>query len=451
MKTCITETGAVADITVNNSQAIQTAINNVHTAGGGTVIIPAGQAFMTGSVELKSHVTLHLEAGAVLLASPDIGDYWGIDKDENFKQADFARYWIYAHKAENIALTGSGTLDANSPAFTEERLPERTVPRNPRAQSVVFIGCKNVRVRDITIRNAPSWALRPAGCEDVVIDGISILSDLGLVNSDGIDPDCSRNVRISNCLIEAGDDGICLKTRKEFAEEYGPCENITVTNCVIRSSCAALRIGTESFAPIRNAVFSNCIIHASHRGIVIDGRDPSLIENVIFSGIRIETVLSHPVWWHEGEPVYICQVPRPGTERAAELRNISFSDLDIDAETGIYIQGSPETRPDKITFDNVRLRIGRKTDFSAGRFNPRPCAPEFKPAGSGKAAETTPWGTLWEHDIPPVFIENAGHVVIRNMNIEFEENLPAVYKRTIETYSVDKFECINTGESHNAD
>ncbi len=269
LKICIIEAGAVPGKTANNSPAIQSAIDTVHAAGGGTVSIPAGQTFMTGSVEIKSHVTLHLEPGAVLLASPDIKDYWGIDKDENFKQADFARYWIYANKAENIALTGSGTLDANSPAFTAERLPERTVPRNPRAQSVVFIGCRNVRVRDLTIRNAPSWALRPAGCEDVVIDGISILSDLGLVNSDGIDPDCSRNVRISNCLIEAGDDGICLKTRKEFADEYGPCENITVTNCVIRSSCAALRIGTESFAPIRNAVFSNCIIHGSHRGIVI--------------------------------------------------------------------------------------------------------------------------------------------------------------------------------------
>lgn len=443
MNISITETGAITASSTNNSKAIQAAIDKVHSAGGGTVTVPAGQTFMTGSLELKSHVTLHLEPGAVLLASPDINDYWGIADSDAFKRADFARYWIYAHEAENISITGTGTLDANSPAFTLERLPERTVPKNPRAQSVVLIGCKKIRVHDISICNAPSWALRPAGCDDVVIDGVSILSDLGLVNSDGIDPDCSRNVRISNCLIEAGDDGICLKTREEFAQKYGPCENITVTNCTVRSSCAALRIGTESFAPIRNVVFSNCIVYGSHRGIVIDGRDSSLIENIIFSNIQIETVLSHPVWWHEGEPIYICQTARAGGTNAAILRNVTFNNININAETGIYVQGSSETPPENISFDNVHLRIMRKTEHLAGRFDPRPCEPDFKPAGSRKLKEETPWGSLWEHDIPAFFIDQAHKVTIRNCSIQWQKDLPEVYTHALEAHAAKELQLVN--------
>ncbi|MEI8311818.1 MAG: glycosyl hydrolase family 28-related protein, partial [Verrucomicrobiota bacterium] len=159
----ITDFGAVAEPARNNSPAIQRAIDTAHAAGGGTVIIPAGMIFMTGSIVLKSFVRLHLEPGSVLLASPDIADYVNYQHIELFAKSDFCRFWIFAEEARQVTIDGSGTLDGNSPAYVTEKLATHTVARNPRAQSVVFLGCRDVAVRDIRIINAPSWALRPAG------------------------------------------------------------------------------------------------------------------------------------------------------------------------------------------------------------------------------------------------------------------------------------------------
>ena len=159
----ITGFGAVAESTTNNAPAIQRAIDAANAAGGGTVTIPAGMVFMTGSIVLKSFVRLHLEPGSVLLASPDISDYVNYQHIELFAKSDFCRFWIFAENAHQITIDGSGTLDGNSPAYVTEKLSTHTVARNPRAQSVVFLGCQDVAVRGIRIINAPSWALRPAG------------------------------------------------------------------------------------------------------------------------------------------------------------------------------------------------------------------------------------------------------------------------------------------------
>jgi hypothetical protein len=423
---------------VNHAGILQQAVDTVAAAGGGTVVVPGGQTYLTGAVRMKSNVTLHLEAGARLLASPDIADYENWNHRPLFAQADFCRFWIWAFEAENVAITGAGTLDGNSDAFVKEKRPENTIPKNPRAQSVVFIGCRKVRIRDITIRNAPSWALRPAGCTDVVIDGVSIYNDLGLVNSDGIDPDCSKNVRITNCTIETGDDGISPKARAEVAERYGGCENILVTGCTIRASCAALRIGTETAAPIRNVIVSHCVIHDSHRGIVIDGRDgDGLIENVIFRDLVIQTKLSHPVWWHEGEPIYICEVPRPGVKLPAQLRNVRFSGITIESEGGVYVQGVPGRPPEGIVFEDVTYRYVKQTAYEAGKFDPRPCDPDFKPSGTLGEIDRTPWGTLLRHDTPAFFIEHARGVTLRRCRVTWGEDMPAVYSHALEVYSVE--------------
>ena len=436
----ITDFGAVADTSVNSSAAIQKAIDAAHAAGGGTVVVPAGKSFMTGSLLLKSFVRLHLEPGAVLLASPDIQDYVNYQHLELFAKSDFCRFWIFAKDARQVTIDGQGTLDANSPAYV----------------SVVFLGCQDVVLHGIRLINTPSWALRISGCDRVLIEGISILNDLGLVNSDGIDIDCSRSVRIAHCHIEAGDDAISIKGRHEIADAgYGACEDIVVTGCVIESHCCAFRLGSESHVDFRRIVFSDSTIRRSHRGIAIDGRDDVLFEDVLISNITVNTIHSPRIWWHEGEPIWISLVPDVAAHYAAKrkaaidpatgkpcdtgvvrLRNIVLRNISITSEQGIYVQGADGVpHPSDITFDNVRIHLRKWTKHPAGFFDPRPNRPGFAPAGSKGIEEDTPWGTLFKHDLPGFFFDRAENITLRNCRVTWADSMPAVYSHALEAHA----------------
>lgn len=402
-----------------NARSIQSAVDAVYERGGGCVVVPAGQTFITGSFALKSKVTLLLEPGSVLLASPDMSHYKNRRDEALFGKADFGRFWIWADGAEDVCIRGCGTLDGNGAAFTEEVREENTIAKNPRAQSLVLFGCKRLRIADIQLRNCPSWALRPCGCDDVVISGITIDSDTGMVNTDGIDIDCCTRVVVKGCVIRCGDDGICIKTRREAAALYGECANVLVTDCVVRSSCAGIKIGTESHADIRNVSFSDCIIHDSHRGLAIDGRDDSVIENIAFNNITVHTRLSHPVWWHEGEPIILCPVPRPEGGAAARVRNVTFSGIRIRAERGVVVQGYAERPIENVVFDKMSVEIAAETEYTADKFDPRPCHPDFAPSGHKGKAEATPWGSLWYHDCPALFAEHVRGLRVNDLRVRW--------------------------------
>jgi polygalacturonase len=437
----ISSFGAIPDPTVNSADAIQRAIDTAHAAGGGTVVVPAGLIFMCGSIVLKSRVRLHLEPGSVLRASPDIAQYVSYEHLELFRKSDFCRFWIFAHEAEQVTIDGSGTLDGNSPAYVTERLPTHTVARNPRAQSVVFLGCSDVVLRGIRIINTPSWAVRPAGCDRVLIDGITILNDLGLVNADGIDVDCSRSVRICNCHVEAGDDAVSIKGRREISAKYGACEDIVISNCVLESHCCAFRLGCESFVDFRRIVFSDSTIRRSHRGIAIDCRDEAVIEDVLITGIVVDTIHSPRIWWHEGEAIWISQVPYvPGhygdDSRVARLRNIVFRDIAITTEQGVYVQGSDgEHHPSDILFENVRVHMRKHSAHPAGFFDPRPNRPGFIPADSRGPEVETPWGSLFRHDVPAFFLDRTRDVTLRHCRVTWADDMPAVYSHAVEAWN----------------
>jgi polygalacturonase len=426
---------------MNSAHAVQAAIDAAHAAGGGTVVIPAGQTFMCGSVEIRSRVCLSLEPGAVLLASPNIADYINYDHLELFAKSDFCRFWIFSRDAEQVTIEGPGTLDGNSPAFTVERLETHTVARSPRAQSVVFLGCQDVAVRNLRVVNTPSWAIRSAGCDRVLIENVTILNDLGLVNSDGIDVDCSRSVRIANCHIEAGDDAISIKGRREIAAQYGACEDIVVTGCTLESHCCAFRLGVESYVDFRRIVFSNSTIRRSHRGIAIDCRDESVVEDVLFSDLAIDTIHSPRIWWHQGEAIWIVQVPYVpghygGDSKVAMLRNIVFRNIAITTEQGVYVQGADgENAPSDIYFDSVHVHVAKHTKHPAGFFDPRPNRPGFTVAGSDGIEESGPHGTLFRHKLPAFFFDRAANVTLRNCRVTWAPNMPDPYSHAIEAWN----------------
>ena len=385
----VVDYGAVGNKIADDAKAIQQAIDECSANGGGTVLLPANHTFMSGPLCLKSNVDLHLEATAVLLANPDEGIYklsaFGENRGEGMM-------WIYANGADNISITGKGTIHGNGIAFMGKELDDSyelkpVTTFDPRPHVLTLTDVKNLTIRDITIRDGAYWTVHLIGCDGAVIDGISLLNNLKIRNGDGIDLDHSRNVRISNCHITSGDDCICLKNRREF-EQYGPCHDITVTNCVMTSRSCAIKIGSENMDSIYNVVFDNCVITRSNRGLGIQNRDEGTVTDVVFSNIQMDCQLWSDVWWGQAEPIYVTSYPRangnhkdanwrfPKGEtkgRCGEVSRIFFNNITAVSENGCFVGGDEKGKVNNIYFNNVRIFNKKVTNYEGGQIDLRPC------------------------------------------------------------------------------
>lgn len=400
----VVDYGAVGNKIVDDAKAIQQAIDECSANGGGTVLLPANHTFMSGPLCLKSNVNLHLEATAVLLANPDEGIYklsaFGENRGEGMM-------WIYANGADNISITGKGTIHGNGIAFMGKELDDSyelkpVTTFDPRPHVLTLIGVNKLSIRDITIRDGAYWTVHLIGCDGAVIDGINLLNNLKIRNGDGIDLDHSRNVRISNCHITSGDDCICLKNRREF-EQYGSCHDITVTNCVMTSRSCAIKIGSENMDSIYNVVFDNCVITRSNRGLGIQNRDEGTVTDVMFSNIIMDCQLWSDVWWGKAEPIYVTSYPRangnhkdanwrfPKGEtvgRCGEVSRIYFNNIVANSENGCFVGGDIEGKVNNVHFCNVRLVRKKVTAYEGGAIDLRPCRDtQFLPT-QGRAVTT---------------------------------------------------------------
>lgn len=400
----VVDYGAVGNKIVDDAKAIQQAIDECSANGGGTVLLPANHTFMSGPLCLKSNVNLHLEATAVLLANPDEGIYklsaFGENRGEGMM-------WIYANGADNISITGKGTIHGNGIAFMGKELDDSyelkpVTTFDPRPHVLTLIGVNKLSIRDITIRDGAYWTVHLIGCDGAVIDGINLLNNLKIRNGDGIDLDHSRNVRISNCHITSGDDCICLKNRREF-EQYGSCHDITVTNCVMTSRSCAIKIGSENMDSIYNVVFDNCVITRSNRGLGIQNRDEGTVTDVMFSNIIMDCQLWSDVWWGKAEPIYVTSYPRangnhkdanwrfPKGEtvgRCGEVSRIYFNNIVANSENGCFVGGDIEGKVNNVHFSNVRLVRKKVTAYEGGAIDLRPCRDtQFMPT-QGRAVTT---------------------------------------------------------------
>lgn len=386
--------GAKGDGRHDDAKALQRTIDACNKAGGGRVVLRTGHTFMSGPIELKSMVELHLEVGATLLANPDETIYTLSAFKENRGEG---MMWIWCKDAEKVSISGRGTIDGNGVAFMGAELedsyelkPLADPKFDPRPHVLTLIGVKGVSIRDVTIRQGAYWTVHLVGCEDALIEGISLLNNVKIRNGDGIDLDHSRKVRIANCLIESGDDCICLKNRREW-EEYGPCRDIVVTNCVMTGRSCAIKIGSENMDSISNVIIQNCVIRDSNRGLGIQNRDEGTVTGIIFSDIILDCRLFSDVWWGKSEPIYVTSYPRPignhkdagwrfpkgATEgRCGEVSDILFHNIRGVSENGIFIDGDTPDKVHDIKLENVDIKIVKRTNFPGGVFDRRPCLGE---------------------------------------------------------------------------
>jgi polygalacturonase len=441
---------AKGDGIADDTAAIQSAIDACAAAGGGQVVLPGGRTFLSGSLTLQSGIDFHLARSVVLKGSP------------RWQRYGKAGSLIFAKDATGLSITGDGVLDGNDKAVWKNLADEEAggdvnkpgwwpqsfcgiwwpFGRDAQDQTLaagrpmmmILIGCRQVRIRDITLRNAPTWTLHPVGCDDLVIDSISILNDWNVPNNDGIDLDHCRNVRVANCHIDTADDGIVLKNTPNFAA-YGRSENITVTGCAIASRSCALKIDEVYTSPgVRNVVFDACNIFRSNRGLCIQSRDIGDIENVIFSNMTIETSLSPHKWWGAAEPIHISLFPRTPETKLGHVRQIRFSNILCKGESGVYIHGSPSQPVEDVVFDNVRVEVGKTTDQPGGFYDDRP---------NGKLPDGSFKG-VYSSMIAGFHCEFVRGLTLRDTQVVWEDRLedyygPALDSRHVEGLQLDQF------------
>jgi hypothetical protein len=390
------------------------------------VLVPAG-TYRCGHLKLASNINLHLDDGSRLVAVHD---------PAAFDERPRSYFWITADDAHNLAITGAGALDGQGTAFMAEELPHGFRGMRQRPRILGLFGCQGVRIENVTLYNSADWAIHPCGCEDLVISGITIRNNLKIPNCDGIDPDHCRNVRISNCHIEAGDDGIVIKTRREW-NRYGPCENITVTGCTIVSTSCGLKIGTETAQDIRNVVFSDCVVYNTNRALGIAHRDEGTVENIVYANIVVQTRLFHDMWWGKAEPIYVTSLPRAADQSPGPLRNIRFTNILARGENGVYIHGCAESMPTHILLDNVRVEMNKTSKWPGGRYDARPCPPEVQPRGGRQLGDTWPeWGCVSERRTPGFLLDTAADVTLRNCEVAWGDNRVDEFGSALESYNV---------------
>ncbi|HMG84149.1 MAG TPA: glycosyl hydrolase family 28 protein [Terracidiphilus sp.] len=303
----ILEFGAKPDGRTLNTRAIQRAIDDVFRAGGGTVNVPEG-TFLTGRIELKARVTLNLQTGSTLLGSTSINDY----NAESGSSHNNPRHLIFAQDADDVTLTGPGRIDGQGPSFWE---PSGRAPLPPDEEwadvashslapkksgrpspMLEFINCQRLKIKGVHIENAPGWTLRTVNSDNVEIRGVSIKNPTVGPNTDGMDITGCQNVLITDCVVDTGDDAICLKSENPFGPEPRLLKNIEVTNCTLTTCCNGFKLGTSSEGGFENIKFSNSIVRNGPvpfrerviSGIALEVVDGGWIDGVEVTGIRME-------------------------------------------------------------------------------------------------------------------------------------------------------------------
>ena len=367
----VREHGAIGDGQALDSPAIQSAIDLCAEQGGGTIYLPAGQ-YLTGSLFLRNNISIHLDSGAVILGSESLEDYPVIQSRwEGIYQDTYAPL-IGGDHLQNIAVLGRGTINGRGAVWWKAK-QEKTLA-HPRPRLISFSDCTNVLIEGITATNSPSWTINPVHCQNVNIRGVTIINPADSPNTDGINPDSCRLVRISDCYVSVGDDCITIKsgTEHEHPDRYAPCRDITITNCTLERGHGGVVIGSEMSGGVKNVVISNCVFIGTDRGIRIKARrgrggtiEDIRVSNLIMDGVLCPFTMN--LYYHIGEQGNLSvsdKNPRsvnPGTPR---LRRIHFSHItarEVKYAAG-FLYGLAEMPLEDISFTDVSISISDEAD-----------------------------------------------------------------------------------------
>jgi hypothetical protein len=365
----VRELGAKGDGTAKDTQPIQTAIDRA-AAEGGTVIFPPGR-YVSGTLHLRSEVTLRIDKGAKLVFSPDDRDFdaYEVLRDrpesplqvairsraplpENATPVQIRAHgaplaWddtetSYTHYAllagdgiHNVSIEGAGEIDGN-----------RTRRGGPKP--IAFRNSEWITIRGITVRNAPNYNISLIGTDHVEIEGVRLINGY----ADGIDPDNCHFVRITNCYVDSADDSICPKASMAMGKPARGTSHLVVANCITRTSANHFKFGTESEGDLNDVAVTNCVMlsrengHRARSGISLESVDGAHIGGVVVSNISIEDAMA-PLFIRLGVRGRAMEKASPGTLENVMIQNVTAKGASLASS----ITGSPEGRVRDVVID----------------------------------------------------------------------------------------------------
>jgi len=363
----VVDYGAKRDGSGSSTAAFRAAIQACAKAGGGTVFVPAGH-YVSGAIELVSNLTFYVDSGAVIRFAANREEYPMVQGRFEGTEMRTPAAMIGGHNLENVAITGHGTLVADNSEWRQLMMSQpayrtalnevlalierkQPVPEDKRQTSEMAlrpdfirpVESKNVLIEGIHIVSSPMWVLHILYCENVVIHNVIVESFPG-ANTDGVDIDSSRHVRISDSYFDTGDDAICIKSGKDAdgLRVNRITEDVAITNCTIHRGHGAVVLGSETSGGIRNVVASNIVAQGTDRGIRIKstrGRG-GLLENIRFDNWVIEDTPDPAI---EVTNYYTRAPEEPVSARTPVFRNFAISHVTINrCKTAVSIEGLPE-------------------------------------------------------------------------------------------------------------
>lgn len=423
----IIDFGAIGDGKFINTSAFQKAIQHIENLGGGSVVVPAGTYYI-GAIKLCSHLTLIIESGATLLFSDNIDDYPIVTSRWEGVKQDVYMPCIYGQNIKNVTITGGGKIDGNGQKWWHIFRNDRGNLKYPRPYLIGFDFCEHVTIEKVFLTQSPSWTVHPMESNNIVIDNISIVNPADSPNTDGINPESCRNVRISNCYIDVGDDCIAIKAGTEETAEKSPCENILITNCNMIHGHGAIVLGSEMSGCIRNVTITNCVFQKTDRGIRFKTRRGrgGTISDITFNNIVMDEVLSAFVmnyYYYCGpkgdDPIVWNKDPLPVNDTTPACQNISFSNIiakNVRAYAG-FLYGLPESPISNISFDNIKILM--QLNAQAGEVD------MFKGV---------------KHEVGKgFFIENANSILFNNVIVDNVISDPLCIKNSTDVHVTQSF------------
>lgn len=284
---------------------------------------------------------------------------------------------VLAENATDVGITGGGVVDGQAMKFvvTKNEIKNVMVSWNHtgacsgdecRPRLVGFLGCRNVNVWNVRLREPAYWCLHIVRCDNTFIRDMSIYGDFNTPNNDGIDIEDSNNTVISRVQIDTGDDAICPKTYT------GPLYNLTATDSWIRTKSSAIKLGSASWFDFKALVFDNITIVESHRGLGFQIRDGGNVSDVTFSNINISTRYYDPSWWGRAEPIYVTTCPRDTKTKEGTISNLLFVNITAKSENGVFLSGSKHGLLKNLSFINMNVTYKRWTNYMGGLVDYRP-------------------------------------------------------------------------------
>lgn len=493
--------GASGDGKTLDTDAINKAIQAAATAGGGTVHFPAG-TYLTFTIRLQSNITLQFDSGATLLAATPAAGFGGYDAPEvnewgeRFQYQDFGHsHWrnslIWGENLDHISIVGFGRIDgstglvrnasmngrggragANGPNNTPEpgtapsQASTTITPGTLRGgglgnKAIALKNCRNVTLRDFSILMAGHFAVLATGVDNFTIDNLNVDT-----NRDGFDIDACRNVRISNCSVNApGDDAIVLKSSYALGEAR-PCENITITNCQVTGydsgsfldgtfkrtleraadrdgPTGRIKLGTESNGGFKNITIANCVFDRS-RGLALETVDGGVIEDITITNLTMRDITTAPIFIRLGH-----RARGPEGTKAGAIRRIQISHVTVknaDPRYPSIIAGLSTHPVEDVHLSDIHIehrggismeQVAQQPAELVNTFflrGPNVTGPRdpFAPPEQEKAyPEPSMFGLLPAHGL---YVRHAKNVSVRDVEVRFvtEDNRPAVVLDDVE-------------------